>query len=112
MLDPDSAAGRALPGAPAEGVPPPDEVSDAESLAVAGLVLQASPLLVAAPGAAHLCGVSERTWRKLDRCGRVPSPIAWGRRRLWATEELRRWSAAGCPARERWEARKGREVRP
>ena len=67
-----------------------------------GLVLQTPPLLVAAPGAARLCGVSERTWRKFDRCGRVPLPLRWGKRRLWSIEELRRWTAAGCPSRERW----------
>ena len=68
------------------------------------LVVQTSPLLVAAPEAALLCSVSERTWRKYDRCGRVPSPLRWGKRRLWSVEELRRWIEAGCPSRDRWES--------
>lgn len=75
---------------------------EAQEPAVSGVVLQATPLLVPAPAAALLCGVSERTWRKFDRCGRVPSPLRWGKRRLWCVEELRRWAAAGCPPRERW----------
>jgi hypothetical protein len=75
-----------------------------------GLVVQAAPLLVAALGAARLCGISERTWRKLDRCGRVPDPLRWGKRCLWSVDELRLWIAAGCPARERWrEFRKANE---
>lgn len=62
------------------------------------------PLLVDAIKAATLCGISERTWRKLDRTVRVPRPIAVGRRRLWSVQDLRAWVAAGCPSRERWEA--------
>lgn len=67
------------------------------------LQLRAEPLLVAAPLAAHLCGLSERTWRKLDATGEVPGALRVGRRRLWSLDELRRWVSAGCPDRERWQ---------
>lgn len=90
------------PNKPSEGVPLIVDDIGALGPTASGVVLQAAPLLVAAPGAALLCGVSERTWRKFDRCGRVPSPLCWGKRRLWSVEELRRWTSAGCPPRERW----------
>jgi hypothetical protein len=69
------------------------------------IALSCEPLLVNARGAACLCGVCERTWRKLDRCGLTPRSIAFGRRRLWVVATLRRWTEVGCPERSEFEMR-------
>jgi predicted DNA-binding transcriptional regulator AlpA len=61
------------------------------------------PLLLRAPQAASLCGVSVRTWRMLDTAGRIPQPVRIGRTVLWRHDELRAWVAAGCPRRHDWE---------
>ena len=106
MLGPESAPGRGFTHGSGEEMPPTVQANDASSLPSAGLSLHASPLLVAAPQSADLCGVSERTWRKLDRAALIPRAVHIGRRRLWLVDELRLWAAAGCPSRERWEALK------
>src|SRR5205823_13728010 len=62
------------------------------------------PLLVSAPHAARLSGVSEATWWRLHAAAKVPRPIKLGGRTLWRVEELRRWIEAGCPDRRAWEA--------
>jgi len=105
MAAAESAPGRVT--GPGERVPLDLEEGDAEIVVRHGFSLHVSPLLVSAPGAARLCGLSERSWRKLDRTGRVPAALHVGRRRLWNVEELRRWTAAGCPPRERWETLRG-----
>ena len=69
------------------------------------LLLMAEPLLVAAAGAANLCGLSPSGWRKLDRTGHVPRPLHVGRRCLWSVAVLREWRDLGCPSREEFEAR-------
>jgi len=61
------------------------------------------PLLVGAPEAARLSGISEPTWWRLHSAARVPAPVKLGGRTLWRSEELRRWVAVGCPARREWE---------
>jgi predicted DNA-binding transcriptional regulator AlpA len=63
-----------------------------------------APLLLTARRAAAMCGVSLRTWRSWDSGGRIPKPIRIGRRTLWRSEELSRWTSAGCPRRKEWEA--------
>ncbi len=55
------------------------------------------PLLVGAPEAARLSGISEPTWWRLHSAARVPAPVKLGGRTLWRSEELRRWVAVGCP---------------
>ena len=62
-----------------------------------------APLLVNASGAGHLLGVSERSWRRLDQAGLVPTAIKVGRQWRWSVAELACWVAAGCPPRLRWE---------
>ena len=61
------------------------------------------PIAVDAKGAAALFCCSERHWRTLDTEGKVPCPIRIGASVRWDLNELRRWSAAGCPARLEWE---------
>jgi predicted DNA-binding transcriptional regulator AlpA len=63
------------------------------------------PLLVDAPAAAALCGVSEATWWRHHSGGLCPKPVKLGGRTLWRVQELREWVSAGCPDREIWEAR-------
>ena len=58
------------------------------------------PLLLSADQAAHLSGVSRRTWWSLHAAGKTPLPVRLGRRTLWRAAELAAWIAAGCPARE------------
>lgn len=55
-------------------------------------------------GAAALVGVSESHWRVMLAGGRIPSGFRLGRRRLWSTDELRAWIAAGAPTADRWRA--------
>jgi predicted DNA-binding transcriptional regulator AlpA len=64
------------------------------------------PLLVPAPEAGRLSGVSEATWYRLAAAKRVPAPIRLGGRVLWRVAELREWVEAGCPDRRTWEARR------
>jgi hypothetical protein len=82
---------------PCDATPPPAEHDDRGI--TSALLIAVEPVLVGAPDAARMCGLSERYWRKLDRTGRTPAAVCVGRRRLWAVENLRAWSAAGCPPR-------------
>jgi len=66
-----------------------------------------APLLVDASTAASLCGVSRAGWWALHSSGRCPLPVRLGRRTLWRAAELSDWTAAGCPARDRWHSMKG-----
>ena len=77
------------------------ETEEGKRTAVAG----ASALLVAAPDAARLCGISRATWHRLRSAGKIgPAPIRLGGRVLWRVEELREWVRCGCPPRREWEA--------
>lgn len=60
------------------------------------------PLLIDASGVAKLLSVSRRHVQALDSSGRLPAGISLGRCRRWNAEEIRRWCAAGCPARSAW----------
>ena len=64
----------------------------------------AEPLLVPAPEAARLCGISEASWYRLRSSGKVPSALRLGGRVMWRVEELRRWCTAGCPDLRTWQA--------
>ena len=66
-----------------------------------------APLLLDAKAAAGLCGVSRSHFLALHSAGKVPLPVRLGRRTLWRAGELAAWTEAGCPARDRWQARKG-----
>ena len=62
-------------------------------------------LLVNAEQAAEMCSKSLRTWRTWDAGGLIPRPMRIGRSTLWRIDELRAWTAAGCPPRQEWEVR-------
>jgi len=63
-----------------------------------------APLAVDARGLGRLLGVAERTVRTMNSAGRIPRPVALGRRRVWCVSEVLRWLEAGAPERARWEA--------
>lgn len=66
-----------------------------------------APLLVDAKTAAKLLSIGKTKLYQLHAAGRVPMPIRLGRAVRWNADELRAWTAAGCPSRERWQAMKG-----
>lgn len=68
----------------------------ADAAAPALIVL---PVLVDAPTAAAMVGVSERWWAELVRTGQAPAPVRLGRRALWSRAALEQWASGGCPPR-------------
>lgn len=77
--------------------PPPAERNGRADVSV-------EPLLASGAAGATLCGVSARTWRRLDLTGQIPKPIRLGGSKRWSVDELRAWIVAGCPGRHKWEA--------
>jgi predicted DNA-binding transcriptional regulator AlpA len=61
-------------------------------------------LALSAAKVAELLEISERHLWALHSQGRIPRPVALGRSKRWAVEELRAWLAAGSPSRDKWEA--------
>lgn len=59
-------------------------------------------LAVGVPGVAELLSISERQVEKMHATGQLPSPIRFGRRRLWSVRELADWIHEGAPARDTW----------
>ena len=60
------------------------------------------PIAVAACTAAALFGVSESTWRRMERDGLVPDAVQMRGSPRWMVAELRLWAAEGCPTRAKW----------
>jgi predicted DNA-binding transcriptional regulator AlpA len=90
---------------PARGEGPPRPEGDGQEQGPQ----KTPPLLIPAPEAARLSGVSPATWHRLAAAKKVPAPVRLGGRVLWRAAELREWIAAGCPDRRTWEARRGKE---
>jgi len=68
---------------------------------------RAVPLLVEAQTAAGFCSISTRTWRRMDRAGKVPRPVCLGSKtKRWGRQDLEQWIAAGCMPRREWKIRK------
>jgi predicted DNA-binding transcriptional regulator AlpA len=65
----------------------------------------AEPLLVRAPEASRLCGVSEATWHRLRAADRTPAPLRLGSSVLWRVSDLKLFVEWGCPSRKEFEAR-------
>ena len=65
---------------------------------------QTESILIDAKEAAALCGMSRTTWYKLVASGKAPSPVKLGMLARWRRNELDDWIAAGCPARQKWDA--------
>lgn len=60
------------------------------------------PLMIRAPEAARLVGISLRHFKSLNSSGRLPGPIRLGKAVCWRVDELRQWIQAGCPERTKW----------
>ena len=97
-------------GRPPEGTPrsESDRKSRADAQILVGADRELQPLVVRAPQAALLLGVSLRTVQKLHCTGAMPRALRFGRCCVWSVEELRAWIRAECPSRDRWEAMGGR----
>ena len=68
----------------------------------------AVPLLIDALECARLCGVSRVTWFAWQASGAIPAAVLRrGRVVRWSRQEVERWIAAGCPARDRWAVIRG-----
>jgi predicted DNA-binding transcriptional regulator AlpA len=65
-----------------------------------------SPLVADAARLARLLGVGVRSVRSWDAGGKLPRPVKLGTRVVWIIAEIRRWLAAGAPARDEWEQAK------
>jgi len=72
-----------------------------ESQAPTSLSLQ--PIALGVEGVAAVLGLSPSFVKKLDRTGKLPRPMRFGRRRVWSRIEIERWVEAGAPTREQWE---------
>ncbi len=83
---------------------PPEAVAGSPKPRRPGRRAKIPPLLVPAPEAARLCGVSPRTWATLNTLGKTPRAVRLSGRVLWNRRELTAWVDAGCPARIAWEA--------
>jgi predicted DNA-binding transcriptional regulator AlpA len=59
-------------------------------------------LLLGLTDAATFIGVSRSELDRMDKAGRVVSPVGLGKWRKWSKAILRRWAASGCPTREQW----------
>jgi predicted DNA-binding transcriptional regulator AlpA len=67
--------------------------------------LIADALLVSGPSVAERLGIGLSHLHGLKRAGKFPlTPIRLGRAVRYRVDELVAWTAAGCPAADRWRA--------
>lgn len=65
---------------------------------------QVYSLLLSAPDAAKVLGISSSYFWGLHSSGRLgPLPIKLGRRTLWSRRDLEKWTDVGCPSRKQWQ---------
>jgi excisionase family DNA binding protein len=72
-------------------------------------------LVLTAEEVAELLCISRAHVFRLQRGGKLPAPVRFGRSVRWARAELEAWLRAGAPSREEWDARQGngsREAAP
>lgn len=68
-----------------------------------GLELPADKgLLVDTKQVAELLGLSARTVWRMQSSGEMPKSIRIGRDVGWSFEEIKAWTYAGCPPRDKW----------
>lgn len=71
-------------------------------------IAQVEPALVGIDQAAAMLGISVTAFKALERTGAIgPMPVRLGNcnRRLYSTEEMRRWVTEGrCCSRQQWQA--------
>jgi len=65
--------------------------------------VEVEPLLLDARQAARALGIGCTLFYSLQSRGQLPRPVRLGRRTLWRLDELRAWTTAGCPPRDRWQ---------
>lgn len=70
-------------------------------------ILAGGPLLFDRKALARALGVSVRHLAGLRSRGALPAPVRLGAAVRWDVREIGAWIAAGCPARDRWEALRG-----
>jgi predicted DNA-binding transcriptional regulator AlpA len=69
------------------------------------------PLLLNAKQAAQVLGISRSKLYSMHSAGLLPMPIILGQGSIrWSVEELKNWTRAGCPSRQRWETIKGTKL--
>jgi len=61
------------------------------------------PALMTARQAWRMCNLSKSAWYKAKAGNRIPAPVKIGGALRWRRDEIKRWIAAGCPARSAWE---------
>ena len=64
-------------------------------------------LLLNAKEVAAALGLGESTVWDFHARGLLPLPIKLNRRTLWRAAELKAWTEAGCPARQKWISMQG-----
>jgi len=63
----------------------------------------AGKLLLSFAEAARILGVSRSFLYEMNASGQLgPLPVTFGRKTLFAAQELAAWVAAGCPGRTKW----------
>ena len=70
-----------------------------------GKLAPTDALLVSALTASRMLNISRALLYQMQSDGRLgPLPVAFGRRKLWVVDELRRWVQHDppCPPREMW----------
>ena len=63
-----------------------------------------APLLISAPEAAKLSGISRASFWRLHSSAKVPRPVRVGGRTLWRQSDIEEWIRLGCPDRKAFEA--------
>jgi predicted DNA-binding transcriptional regulator AlpA len=106
---------RPFPEAPANGTSratpqpmgtPPAPPESGVSCRPGRLAAAVEQLLLAAPEAAALCGVSEATGHRMNAAGRCPAPLRLSRGCVrWSRETLVEWIRLGAPTRKEFQAR-------
>jgi len=67
------------------------------------------PLMIGAMETARLLGIGKTTLYSMDADGQLgPRAHKYGRRSLWEVTELRAWTQAGSPCRQKWTAMRSR----
>ena len=64
---------------------------------------QPPALTTTAGGVARMLHVSIRQVWRLNKIGRLPSPVRLGNCVRWRVDEIRDFVKAGCPSRQEWE---------
>lgn len=81
------------------------EAGNSPAVSMDQRLIMSESLLTAKDLAEVLC-VSVRQVRRLQAAEDLPAPVYIGRLPRWRESEIAGWMQAGCPDRQKWEARK------